>query len=335
MKLKGQLEQAQLENRASDPSNLPDGLLWLNTTANKAKAYIQGATRSLVTEDQPQTLTNKTISAANNTISITPAQLAPGTMSKEQGGTGADNTNVTFPSAGTITTLSASNSWSGANEFTSTVSLDILTDSATTGADQTLDAPTKGIIRLTNASLTSLVGITAPASDVLLVLVNATGSAITIKNDTTATAANRFLTGTAGDLSMANGASLWLVYDAVSARWRVIGGSGGSSTKVSTAQSIPNAGTVSLTNFDAIQVIPASGNAGAATLSATPFGSGGGWVDGLLAEIVGTDDTNTISISYSDTAKGAIGNFETITLARAQAAQFRYLSTLDRWIYVG
>lgn len=69
MKLKGQLEQAQLENTSSDPSNLPDGLVWLNTSTNKAKVYAGAATREILTNDQTQTVTNKTIDATANTIS--------------------------------------------------------------------------------------------------------------------------------------------------------------------------------------------------------------------------------------------------------------------------
>ena len=68
MKLKGQLEQAQLENTSSDPTNTPDGLVWLNTTTNRAKIYTESATREIVTNSQSQTLTNKTIDADSNTI---------------------------------------------------------------------------------------------------------------------------------------------------------------------------------------------------------------------------------------------------------------------------
>lgn len=85
MLFKGQLEQAQLENRTSDPSNLPNGLLWLNTVGNVAKAYIQGAVRVFVTTDQTQTLTNKTLTA--------PAINSPtGLVKADVGLSAADNT---------------------------------------------------------------------------------------------------------------------------------------------------------------------------------------------------------------------------------------------------
>ena len=67
-KIPGQLEQAQLENVTSDPSNLPDGRVWLNTTSDKPKVAIDGAAKELLTADSTNTVTNKTIVAANNTI---------------------------------------------------------------------------------------------------------------------------------------------------------------------------------------------------------------------------------------------------------------------------
>lgn len=49
MLFKGQLEEAQAQNLASDPSNLPDGLLWFNTTTLLIKAAVSGVVQSFVT----------------------------------------------------------------------------------------------------------------------------------------------------------------------------------------------------------------------------------------------------------------------------------------------
>ena len=95
-----------------------------------------------------------------------------------------------------------------------------------TGANATATTPTKEIVRLTNGSLTSLEGITAPAKSQKVILVNTTGAAISILEDTAATAADGFLTGTGADLSLEDGASISLFYDLTSARWRIVGGSG-------------------------------------------------------------------------------------------------------------
>lgn len=82
-----------------------------------------------------------------------------------------------------------------------------------------------------------------------------------------------------------------------------------------------------------IQVFRVQGNAGAVTLSTTPFGAPDP-LDGTLIELIGNSDTNTVSITYNDAAGGAVGNFSTITLHKYEVAQFRYNATLDRYIYV-
>lgn len=68
MRLNGQLEKAQLENVSTDPTNLPEGLVFENTTEVKAKVVLGGSKREIITADQTQTLTNKTVVAASNTI---------------------------------------------------------------------------------------------------------------------------------------------------------------------------------------------------------------------------------------------------------------------------
>lgn len=95
---------------------------------------------------------------------------------------------------------------------------------ASTGSAQTLPTPGKGIVRLTNAGLVSVTGITAPVQAQEFSLVNRTGVSITILNDA-GTAANRILTGTAADMTLASNASLRLIYDLTTAKWQVVGGS--------------------------------------------------------------------------------------------------------------
>lgn len=70
-KLKGQLEDAQFQNKSTDPTNLPDGLVWLNTATAKIKSVIGGAVKILMTEDGTHTMTNKTFDAEGTGNSIT------------------------------------------------------------------------------------------------------------------------------------------------------------------------------------------------------------------------------------------------------------------------
>lgn len=67
-----------LRGESSDPSNANvNGSIWHNSAAARIKAYVQGAIRVLVTEDQAQVLTNKSISGSSNTITnISPSSLS-------------------------------------------------------------------------------------------------------------------------------------------------------------------------------------------------------------------------------------------------------------------
>ena len=106
--------------------------------------------------------------------------------------------------------------------------LAVVTDSTTTGAAQTLPLPNSSILRVTNASLESLAGVTAPTKDMIIYLVNRTGATITIlNNDSGATAANRFFTGTDSPLAISANAAVALFYDVTSSRWQVLGTAGG------------------------------------------------------------------------------------------------------------
>lgn len=110
--------------------------------------------------------------------------------------------------------------------FFQDVAYQISTDSAT-GANATLTAPSTKIIRLTNASLTSLDGIPAGSQGQQVTIINATGNSVTINDNTGATAANRLLTGTKAALSLKDEASLIFEYDSTETRWMCIGGTGG------------------------------------------------------------------------------------------------------------
>lgn len=255
-KIPGQLEEAQLHNLSSDPSNLPDGKIWLNTTANRFKTYLQAAIRTLVTEDQTQTLTNKTIDDDNNVIQnveLSALKTILGDASKfiVRDVAGAVVSDKAVP-AGNVVGTGANNTFTASNIFQGLVSGDIEADT-TAGADQTLSTPTKLVKRSTGA-LTSIAGFTAPASAVFFVWKNVTGGEVIIKNNAVATAANRIITGTTGDLAIKNNASVWFVYDVTSSRWRVIGGSSGGGALRAASVAISNAvDSVTVTFSSAVQ----------------------------------------------------------------------------------
>lgn len=111
--------------------------------------------------------------------------------------------------------------------------------------------------------------------------------------------------------------------------WGAIGGGG---YVVSSTQTVSAGGSVSSSTTDQRQLRPVQGNAAAVSLSATPFGSGGGWKDGTEITLVGVDDTNSVTLAFNDAAKGAVGNFSEIEITKYKQVTCVYSSTLDRWL---
>lgn len=114
-------------------------------------------------------------------------------------------------------------------------------DDAATGSNATLATVDTSAVRLTNASLVSIDMIPAGYSAQPFTLKNRTGVILTINNETGATAANRILTGTGSNLSLAINASLNLCYDSTSMRWLCVGGSGAGGNVTGPVSSTDNA----------------------------------------------------------------------------------------------
>lgn len=104
---------------------------------------------------------------------------------------------------------------------------------------------------------------------------------------------------------------------------------GGGAPVEQTSQSISGGGTISVTEDNAI--IPVAGNAGAQVASTTPFGAGP-FTAGQTIELIGTDNDNTLEITYNDAANGCVGNFASIILARYEKARFIYSGVLSRFV---
>lgn len=120
----------------------------------------------------------------------------------------------------------------GATDWVNTNPNDIASEAGITGANQSVPAHDAfwKLIRVTNAGLTSLEGIVFSYNQQKIILANATGVAITIKNNAAATPTNGILTGVGTDITMQADQCLLFVYDSVATRWRIVGGSAGSST---------------------------------------------------------------------------------------------------------
>lgn len=134
-------------------------------------------------------------------------------------------------------TFAGNKIFSGKLDVGGLFSMAVSTDASTTGANAVLPLPASSVVRITNASLTSIGTLvsSAAASGQLIALLNVSGNQVTLVNEyLSGTAADRILTGTDANLNLANNASIFLLRDPTSLRWRVIGGSGGGVSNAAT-----------------------------------------------------------------------------------------------------
>jgi uncharacterized delta-60 repeat protein len=185
-----------------------------NTTAGEI-GFLSGVTSSVQTQlddkvTGPASATNLAIARFNGT-----------TGKLVQSGTG------TITTAGAISGLTGITS-SGTATFSGAVVNSSNTENTQSGSNVNLTNATTAVTRLTNAGLGSVGGYANSTSGRRNVIINSTGNDVQIINeDTTVTAANRIITGTGSNFTLANGASIELIYNATTARHQVIGGVGG------------------------------------------------------------------------------------------------------------
>jgi len=144
-KFHDQLREASLENVAGNPTLLPTGKFWIDTTTAVGLPKFHNGTevKEFVTVDATQTFTNKTIAAASNTIS----GLQHGTHVDEPAAAHGVTTIAGLVEVQTFTnkkldggTASANNEWILPKD--TTVNLDLLADvQASFGYDTTTDKP--------------------------------------------------------------------------------------------------------------------------------------------------------------------------------------------------
>lgn len=89
-------------------------------------------------------------------------------------------------------------------------------------------------------------------------------------------------------------------------------------------------GTISVSTTERVQYFRVSGDGGAQSLSSTPFGSAS-WIDGTIVRLVGTSDTNTLSLDHNDADNGAILNGD-CTLAKYNMLTLIWDSEFNRWL---
>jgi len=70
------------------------------------------------------------------------------------------------------------------------------------------------------------------------------------------------------------------------------------------------------------------------SLSATPFGTGGSWSDGIVIRLVCTSDSEIIRITHSDVANGMLVSGD-VDMKKGSVLTFQWDAVLVRWIEVG
>lgn len=102
---------------------------------------------------------------------------------------------------------------------------------------------------------------------------------------------------------------------------------------VTNATSQAAASSITISTTVGLQSFRVASSGGAVALSVTlPFGASAP-ADGTSIRLVGTSDTNTVQITNSDTAKGALVNGNAI-LAKGCAITFEYMATDDRYLEI-
>ncbi len=238
-----------------------------------------------------------------------------------------NNLSITNASGGTISNFSF---YVMPRRFVEMQSLEIaaVTNSTATGTNATLSTPATGLLRVTNASLVSVTNITAPTRGMFFALYNDTGVNITINNDTGGTASARIITGTGANIVLTAGASLLLFYDLIEQRWLVVGGAGSGGYSNSAVLNLAGGGTIAGVQ-SGLNKYRVAGNSGPVTLANAPFGSTAP-LDGTEVVLVGNSNTNGVTLVYSDTAKGFVGNGN-CELLKGSTLTVIYDATLDRW----
>lgn len=249
---------------------------------------------------------------------------------------------ITIPDVGTNAdvvltegnqTISGNKVFAGDVQAQQDVQLKIAADNASTGNQSVVSTDNSSIIRFTNNTGPTVQGL-ANGLEAKLLIISYTGSgSMIVQNESgSASASDRIITGTGGDVSLDPGASLWLYYDSTSSRWRVVGGSGGIKALVADRLTLTASGTIAVDTAIVLQSYRVQGDSAAVTLSTTPFGASAP-ADGTTITLIGNDSNDTVTITNNDIAKGCILNGDA-TLTQYDSITLRYLSSVDRYIEI-
>lgn len=232
-------------------------------------------------------------------------------------------------------TLGGEKIWNGDQTFKNNLFLDQDNNTTLTGASQRVPNNNKSVIRLSNASLSSIKGIDAGLNGQVFILINKTGVDVEIEHDTDTT--NGFLLSGDDNFTWSNNVGLLVEYNTVDNRWVVIGGGGGGGGNLSNSVT----DYLALNDTDELVIDPGlgmqtfriQGDTTFVTLGSTPFGTTPP-SDGAFIYVVGNDDSNTVTIPQNDATDGCLMDGDVI-LTKGKCVGFMYLANLQRYVRIG
>lgn len=184
---------------------------------------------------------------------------------------------------------------------------------------------TTSVTRVTAAS--AIYGVTPGDTDDILLLLNTSGSDITMANQSaSADASARIVTGTDADFTFTNGSVAALVRDNTSSRWRLLGGGGSGAGGPASRNtfSTASAGFTATGESDQVWVYTGSGG----TLGSIAPGA---LDDQSVVEIISA--SGTLAIAHNDSASGIFLNGDK-ELGKYGNVKLRWDSTFSRFIEV-
>jgi hypothetical protein len=289
MQVYSQLEVASLENLASDPTLLPEGRIWFNTTSNQVKIRRNGATTVVSFAEFTQ------IRSYANQAAL-PAAASEGLLAYLQ-----DSKKLFFDNG---------TAWAPV--------VGIVGNSSTASQNIKLHRVGNSVLALAPGNDATADG-ASPASL----------SQLSTRVENFTNLASLPAAGQAGRIAYV--VSDLAFYLDNGTNWQ-IASSGGAKTFA--LESYAAAAEIALSTTDLVQFRPIQSTGGAVALSTTPFGSTV-LKDGTEVILVGASDTDTVSISWNDSAKGCVGDFSVLEFPRYRTQRFIYSALFDRYVLVG
>jgi hypothetical protein len=230
---------------------------------------------------------------------------------------------------GVVTTTAQSfagdKSWLNNQVFNAIIAGDVVNNSSITGSAATLTAPARTLVRILS-NVSSISDCTGAINEQLFIILNKTGSTITILHDT---GTNGFYCPGNADFALEANQSVIVIFSSADSRFLVMSGGGGKVETVS-VQTVSGGGTVNSSQRDR-QLRYVQGSSGGSAASITPFGAGP-WPNATEIILIGESDSDYLDITFNDNNNGVVGNFVTYSLTKYKGLRLIWKLSELRWL---